>query len=131
MRKLLLVCAALAVAMPAGAAHRYFRGGFGYGPWYGGWGYWPAPYYNPYYYGYGVRPNVGEIRLDTNLKDAQVYLNGAYAGTAGKLKSMWLRPGAYNLEVRAPDRSRYAERVYVVGGKTLHVRPELRAGSRP
>ena len=39
MRKLLLVCAALIVTLPASAAVRYVRGGFGFGPAFGPWGY--------------------------------------------------------------------------------------------
>ena len=65
------------------------------------------------------------------MKDAEVFINGAYAGTAGKLKSMWLRPDAYDLEIRAPGRTPYAERIYVVAGKTLHVHADLRVQARP
>ena len=127
MRKLLFVFAALIVTLPASAAVRHFRGGFGFGPAFGPWGYW----YEPYYYGYGVypmdlHPNAGHVKLDTKVKDAEVFVNGAFAGTVGDLKSLWLRQGAYNLEVRSPGRATYSERIYVVNGKTLHVRPELR-----
>lgn len=130
MRKLLLVCAALIVALPAGAAVRYVRGGFGYGPAFGPWGYG----YGPYAYGaYPMfsHPNAGQVKVDTNVKDAEVFINGAYAGTVGSLKSMWLRQGSYNLEVRSPGRARYAERIYVLNGKTLRVRPELRVAQKP
>jgi hypothetical protein len=130
MRKLLLVYAALIVALPAGAAVRYVRGGFGYGPAFGPWGYWYAPYAYGAYPGFS-HPNAGEVKLHTDIKDAEVFINGAYAGSARSLKSMWLRQGAYNLEVRFPGRARYAERIYVVLGKTLHVRPELRVEQKP
>ena len=74
MRKLLLIFTALIVALPAGAAVRYVRRGFGFGPSFGPWGYWYAPY------SYGAypmfsHPNAGEIRLDTNIKNADVYIN--------------------------------------------------------
>ena len=136
MRKLMLVCAALLATLPAHAAVRYaFVGGgrvgagfYGWGPSYG-WGYGYGPFYGGPYGMYG--PNLGEVKLDTHVKDAQVFLDGAYAGTAGKLKSMWLRPGKYNLEVRAPGQPKYAERIYVLGGKTLHVRPDLSPAARP
>jgi hypothetical protein len=122
MRKLFLVCAALIVTLPASAAVRYVGRGFG-GPAFGPWGYG----YEPYYFGaYPVsHPNAGQVKLDTKVKDAEVYVNGAYAGTARDLKSMWLRQGAYNLEVRSPGRTQYAQRIYVLNGKTTHVRPEL------
>jgi hypothetical protein len=73
-----------------------------------------------------THPDAGLVKLDTKVKDAEVYVNGAFAGTAGDLKSMWLRQGTYNLEVRSPGRAPYTARVYVVNGKTMHVRPDLR-----
>ena len=92
---------------------------------YGGWynPYW-GPYWSPYG-GYYAHPNSGEVKLDTKVKDAQVFINGAYAGVTRQNKSMYLRPGSYNIEIREAGRTRYAERVYVVAGKTLHLRPEL------
>lgn len=134
MRKLLLVVAALAMTLPASAAGRYFvRGGIGFGPAFGPafgpWGYWGYP---PYAYGgYYYAPSAGEVKLHTDVKDAEVFINGAYAGTAGKLKSMRLRQGAYTVEVRAPGRMRYAERIYVINGKTVHLRPDLRVQPAP
>ena len=127
MKKLLVVFAALLMTLPASAAGRFIRGGFGYGSVYGP-GYWGGPgYYSPYAFG---TPNAGELKLDTNFKDAEVFINGAFAGTAGKLKSMYMRPGAYNIELRAPGRARYAERVYIVAGKTLKLHPDLRIEPR-
>jgi hypothetical protein len=108
-------------------AHGHFHGGFYYGG-YPGWGWYSPFYYGPYYGPYygGMYQNGGEIKLETEVKDAEVLINGAYAGTTGKLKSFRLRPGTYMLEIRAPGRTRYAQKVYVVGGKTLHIRPDLR-----
>jgi hypothetical protein len=125
---LLVFGAALIVTLPASAAVR-FRGGFAVGPVIRPWG-WYAPYYGPYGfsepYGPYMYPRAGEVKLDTKVKDAEVFINGAYAGTAGKLKSMWLRPNTYDLEIRAPGRAPYEERIYVVAGKTLHVHADLR-----
>jgi len=125
-RKLLLVCAALVIAVPASAGVRGFRGGFGYGPRFGPWAYGYDPFF--YYGAYPIvsHPNAGQLKLDTKVKDAEVFVNGAFAGTAGELKSVWLRQGAYNIEVRSPGRTTYSEKVYVVNGKTLHLRPDLR-----
>ncbi|QOY88805.1 PEGA domain-containing protein [Paludibaculum fermentans] len=125
LRKLLLVSAALIVALPASAGVRYVRGGFGFGPAFGPWGYG----YDPYFYGgypMVTHPNAGQVKLDTKIKDAEVFVNGSYAGTVGELKSMWLRQGSYKLEVRAPGREQFAQQIYVVNGKTMKVRPELR-----
>ena len=126
LRKLLFVCAALIVTLPASAAVRHIGIGIGFGPAFGPWGYYG---YDPFFYGaypMVTHPDAGLVKLDTKVKDAEVYVNGAFAGTAGDLKSMWLRQGTYNLEVRSPGRAPYTARVYVVNGKTMHVRPDLR-----
>lgn len=96
-------------------------------PFYGGGFYHPfwGSYWGPAYGGYYAYPNSGEVKLDTNVKDAQVFINGAYAGTTHENKSMHLRPGNYNLEIREAGRVQYAERVFVVAGKTLHLHPML------
>jgi hypothetical protein len=68
---------------------------------------------------------MGEVRLDTRVKDAQVFVNGAYAGTTHDNKTMHLRPGSYNLEIREGGRTQFAERIYVVRGKSPKPHPEL------
>src|SRR5262245_32752870 len=131
----LLFGSVLATA-PAQAAVVRFRGGvlvapayrpwaWGYGPWaYGPWG------YGPYVYGYpmGMHTNAGQLKIDTPLKNAQVYINGAYAGTVKEVNSMWLRQGSYQLEVRAADGEKFDTKVFVAVGKTVKVRPELQTG---
>jgi hypothetical protein len=127
MRKRLLTIltgAVLALApMSASAAVRGFVG-VGRPHIYGGWysPYW-GPYWGPAYGGY--YRDAGEVKLDTKVKDAQVFINGAYAGTTHQNKTMNLRPGNYNIEIREGGRTQFAERVYVVAGKTLHLHPEL------
>jgi hypothetical protein len=125
---MLILAAGLMMLMPinTSAAVRGFVvvGRPYYGGYYGGfyrpfWG----PYWGPYgFYGY---PNAGEVKLDTKVKDAQVFINGAYAGTTHENKTMHLRPGTYNIEVKEAGRTPFAQRVYIVAGKTLHLHPEL------
>jgi hypothetical protein len=98
-----------------------------------GWG-WYSPYWGPFPYGYGYygyAPATGAVKFDTDVKDAEVYIDGAYAGTVGKLKTMNLRPGSYDIEVRAPGRTQFDKKVYVAAGKTLHLNPELRVQAQP
>ena len=128
MKKFLLLGFALAMTSSLNAAV-FVRGGFFAGPritpfgWYGGW--W-GPYYGPYLYApYAVQPNAGEVKIDTKVKEAEVFINGSLAGTAGKLKTMTLPAGSYNIEVREPGRSPFAEKVYVVAGKTIHLYPDM------
>src|SRR5258708_25161257 len=97
----------------------------------GGWG-WYNPYWGPYPYGYyNYAPETGAVKFDTSVKDAEVYIDGAYAGTVGKLKTMHLRPGSYDIEVRAPGRTQFDKKVYVAAGKTLHLNPDLRVQAQP
>ena len=70
------------------------------GPYWGAYGAW-APYYGGAPYGWDVRAaGKGEVKLSSAYPDAEVYIDGAYAGPVRKLRTMWLEPGAYDLEVR-------------------------------
>ena len=129
MKRLLLVSAAFVAMLPMTAFARgrgaVFMGpGFAPYDWYGyGW-YGPYGMY-PYGSPFGV-PNAGEVKLDTNVKDAEVFINGYYAGTVGQLKTMTMRTGNYNLEIRAPGRTPFQQQIYVLAGKTMKLRPDLR-----
>jgi hypothetical protein len=111
---------ALAVFVPAASARPgfVFRGYFGgpfYGPAYYGW-YGPA-YVAPY--GVVPGPYEGKVKIDTKMKDASVFVDGGYAGTAGQLKTFALRPGTHNIEVRDPSgQTIFQEKVDVLAGKT-------------
>ena len=99
-----------------------------YGPLYGPWGGWYGYGYPGIYGGYGVyntHPNEGQVKLDTKQKDAQVYINGAYAGTAKEKKSTWLQQGDYDLELRATNGETYRTKIYVSPGSTLKIRPQF------
>ncbi|HEY1754124.1 MAG TPA: PEGA domain-containing protein [Bryobacteraceae bacterium] len=124
---MLMLAAAMALALTPMTASAGIRVGVAlggpafYAPgWYSPfWGaYWgPGPYY-----GY---PNSGEVKLDTKVKDAQVFINGSYAGTTKENKTMHLRPGNYNIEIREGGQTPFSEQVYVAAGKTIHLQPEL------
>jgi hypothetical protein len=122
----LALASAFLAPMSASAAVRVFVGGpVIRGGWY-------SPYWGPYWgsywgsYGaYGYFPNSGEVKLDTKVKDAQVFINGAFAGTTHDNKTMHLRPGSYNIEIRENGQTPFAQKVYVAAGKTLHLHPEL------
>lgn len=128
MKKALLTLAAAVMMLAPISASAAVRGFVVVGPrYYGGW---YAPYWGPYwgfgypgpYYAY---PHSGEIKLDTKVKDAQVFINGAYAGTTRENKTMHLRPGSYNIEIREGGRTMFAQRIYVALGKTIKIHPEL------
>src|SRR5271155_5036599 len=114
----------LVMLAPAASAQRgrvFIGGGFGPG-WYAPYGYWgPYGYYG--YYGEGYGPTYpGQVKLITQNKDAQVYVDGGYAGTAGKLKKFRLAPGQHDIELRdSTGKVLHEERVTVVSGKTVDV----------
>lgn len=124
-RTILSLAAALAVLAPITASAGVRFGvvvgapvyyGPAYAPfWAGYWG--PGPYY--------AYPNAGVVKLDTKVKDAQVFINGAYAGTTKENKTMHLRPGSYNVEIREGGQAQFSQQVYVAAGKTIHLQPEL------
>ena len=122
---LLILAAALMTLAPmsASAAVRVFvRGPVVYRGWYAP--YW-GPYWGPYAYAYGYYPNSGEVKIDTKVKDAQVFINGAFAGTTHDNKTMHLRPGTYNIEIRENGATAFSQKVYVSIEHTVHIRPEL------
>ncbi len=135
-----LLIAALVVPVSAGVRLGTITigGGYGYysGPdWPGYWaGYYPPPFFGgwydpwfgPYYAPVYFAPQVdkGQVNLQTSDKNAEVYLDGAYAGAAAKLKNFWLAPGVYQLEVRAAGQPTQEKRIYVLTGKTLKLKME-------
>lgn len=119
------------IMLGAGYSHfggRYPYGSYGYGPYF----YDPffySPFIHPgFYTGFGYQPLMGEVKVQAD-KDSWVYLDGALAGRAGKLKNMWLEPGAYELELRSGGK-RTAQRIYVLSGKTLKVTPAMMGAAR-
>jgi hypothetical protein len=109
--------------------YSYPSGPFGFYPgdwvgaafWYPVWS--PYPYYGPGSFAYNN--GRGEVRLTADPKVAEVYIDGGYAGTADKLKSLWLDPGAYDLTVSAVGRETFHQRVYVLSGKSLKIAASL------
>ncbi len=78
-------------------------GGF-YDPWYGGFGYPSGGYaYPPSGYAY---PGEGELQLKIRPREAQVFVDGYYAGIVddfdGFFQRLQLEIGPHRIEVRAP-----------------------------
>jgi len=82
---------------------------------------YPYPYaYPPDYMAF----NFGYVKIKTDHKDANVYVDGGFADKVEKAKKFALRPGTHEIELRDSDgRSLFRERVAVLVGKTteLHV----------
>jgi hypothetical protein len=91
--------------------------------WSSAWAYDPyfSPFFAPgYFSGFGFQPGYGELKFKSIPKTATIFIDGAYAGSAGGLRQIWLEPGVYSVQVH--DNSQTLNRkVYILSGKTLHL----------
>jgi len=125
MKKLMILVAAAAMTlapMTASAARVVVVGGPVFG----------AGFYHPYYWGpywgpaYGYAPSgLGEVKIDTKSKTAEVFVNGAFAGTTKDAKTMHLLQGSYTIEVRQAGEPTLNQKVFVAAGKTVHLHPAV------
>lgn len=100
--------------------------GYGYGPL--GPSAWGDPFFAyPAASFYDL--TMGQLKLRDVAPDAAVYLDGGYAGPAGKLKSMWIEPGTHELRIAHVGQA-FEEKIYVLTGKTMTVNPENSQGGR-
>ena len=74
---------------------------------------------------------MGEIKLRSSIKDADVFIDDALAGKAKDLKTLWLEPGVYNLKVQADQYEPFTIRLYVLSGKTLKIDANLAPQKEP
>lgn len=112
---------------------RSFDFGYGYG--YPGYGYAEFGYPGYGYSGYpGYVRAYGGVRIAVPQRDAEVYVDGYYAGVVddfdGGLQQVNLEPGPHQLEVRAEGFEPVTFDVNVEPGRTITYRIALRQ-SRP
>lgn len=106
--------------------------------------FWASPYYYgryPYYYGgypypyYYSGPNyvydetVGDIRTQVKPKDAEIYVDGYYAGTADDFDGIFQRlhteAGGHSITIRLDGYRTVTQNVYVSPGSTTDVKLSL------
>jgi hypothetical protein len=138
-------------ARPISHGGGYYRAPAVYRPyyaspyWYGGFypGFYPYSFYfsvgfpccgypaygYPYYpyYGYPfVYDNSASLRLQVNPREAEVFVDGYYAGTVddfdGTFQRLHVVPGDHDLELFLPGHRSYQQKVYLQPGKTFNVR---------
>ena len=73
----------------------------------------------------------GEVRLTADPKTAEVYIDGAYAGKADRLRAMWLDSGAYDLSLSAKGRAPFHQRIYVLSRRSLKISAKLEPEKLP
>jgi hypothetical protein len=114
--------------------------GYGYGwpGYYGSWGGYYGSYGSGLYaggtYGYGRYGgpygwDIGGIRLKVRPKDAEVYVDGYYAGIVDDFDGIWqqlrLDDGGYRIEIRKPGLRSLAFDVRIQPGRTITYRGDL------
>jgi hypothetical protein len=109
-------------------------------------GYYSYRYYDPYFVGdfywsnYAWQPRsyyagpswdngLGKLRLDIDQRDAEVYIDGYYAGVVdefdGVLQGLRLEPGRYGVEVALPGFAPLQFDVQITPGRTTTYRGSL------
>ena len=108
---------------------------YGYGAF--GLGYY---YYDPYAWypgyasypfgGYGYGYPTGEIRLKVKPRDAEVYVDGYYAGTVndfdGFAQALRLEEGPYTIEIRAPGYESRSVNIRIQPGRKMTYEGDLK-----
>jgi hypothetical protein len=115
----------------------YGYGGFGLGYFYYdpySWG--PRDYYyDSRFSGYGYGYPNGELRLQVRPRDAEVYVDGYYAGEVddfdGFTQSLTLEEGPYSIEIVAPGFEPLEFDVRIQPGRKITYRGELLPERRP
>lgn len=99
-------------------------------------------YYEPYgryryplyrfdfgYYGRGYTNDFGEVRFRVSPRNAEIYIDGAYAGIVddfdGTFQGLKLEAGTYHVEIVAPDFEPLEVDLRVTPGQRLTYRGEL------
>jgi hypothetical protein len=120
----------------------YYPYAFGYGPHGRGHFYFDLHYdsyvfyppaavrydhYGTYYGSYGYP--TGELRLQVRPRDAQVFIDGAYAGTVddfdGTFQSLRLEEGEYNVQLVLPGYAPLEFDVHIIPGEKVTYRGDL------
>jgi hypothetical protein len=117
----------------SGWGYPAFYGGWGYPAFYGGWGY--SGYYGPAYYAqfpvYGPYryDGSGSVRLQVQPREAEVFVDGYYAGTVddfdGVFQRLNVEPGEHEVQLYLSGYRLFQQRVYLQPGKTFSIKHTL------
>ena len=122
-----------------GSAYLYYGPRFYYGPGFGYFGpsfgayygnYWGGYYGGPGYVDYGHAYDIGELRLQVSPRNAQVFVDGGYAGTVddydGTFQSLKLESGSYSIRLQAPGYQTIEFNVRITPTQKITYREDLR-----
>ena len=102
---------------------------------YSPWGWMPSFYGYPYGYGGGYAYSgygydIGRLRIKVQPRDAEVYVDGYFAGNVddfdGTFQSLKLETGGYRIEIRKPGFETLQFDVHVQPDRTITYRGQMR-----
>jgi len=117
----------------------YYDPFWAYDPWYGFYDYqYPYGPYPPFRYPYYAYDRGGSIRLEVKPKEAEVYVDGYYAGVVDDFDGMFQRlsvePGEHEIELYLDGYRAVKQRVYVTPRHTFKLKytmEKLGPGEQP
>jgi hypothetical protein len=80
---------------------------------------------------YEEGPRTGRLRVQVEPPDAQVFVDGTYAGTPGDANEIELAAGVHRLEIVAPGHESTAVDVHITAGERITYRGRLTAVPPP
>jgi len=130
--KFMLLAAALIFTFSGAAQAQPFHGGhgrFGFGPRWNfnvGIGSFYDPFWGPYYpyapYPYIVERPTATLRVEGVPKETEVFVDGYFAGTAGKLHTT---PGGHAITLYLPGYRTVTQNIYVAPDSTLKMQSTM------
>ena len=113
------------VVVVAGGYSPFFYGSYLYGdPWYGEQYPYPYPYPRPY--GYRVAEPDSAVRLEVTPKQAQVFVDGYYAGIVddfdGTFQRLYIPPGEHQIELWLEGYRTVKQTVYLTPNNTFKIK---------
>jgi hypothetical protein len=108
---------------------RFSRASLWYSPWGPGfYGYGPYPYYYSQYPIFGPRlyDGSGSVRVEVRPRQAEVFVDGYFAGTAddfdGVFQRLNIEPGEHEIVVYLEGHRPFSQRFYLQPGKSFNIR---------
>jgi hypothetical protein len=105
----------------------YWGWGFGWG-W--GWPYWNGPWYPSYPY-WGYYDPTPEVRLEVKPREAQVYVDGYFAGVVddfdGVFQRLRMRPGGHELTLFLKGYRTVTQSIHVAVGQDSKIKFQMEA----
>lgn len=117
-----------------GGYYPWGYGGLGLGGYYGGYYGWYDPWYDPYYNSqyssYGYQGYQGRLRLKVKPSDAEVFVDGYYAGVVDEFDNIFqhlsIETGPHRIEVREDGYEPLTFEVRILPNRTVTYKGEMK-----